>query len=210
VVRILAVLGPKGGVGKSTLASNLLVAARLDGLEAMGLDLDSQRSFAGWAATRTAAGREPACVVAEGRVAGWRDVLPTAAEPALIVVDTPPGLEGEDHLEGLRDLALEADLVLVPALPKGPTLVKLRDVGAALAAAGARLVFVLNETSPRRAMTAEARTYLREGAELCEVEVPSREDVHRAMTAGLAVVEDPRLGAAAEMAALWRFAAGRL
>ena len=38
--RLLTVLGPKGGVGKSTIASNLLVAARLQGIEAAGLDLD--------------------------------------------------------------------------------------------------------------------------------------------------------------------------
>jgi chromosome partitioning protein len=64
--RLLTILGPKGGVGKSTIASNMLIAARLHGIETAGLDLDSQRSFAGWAETRAAAGREPACMVAEG------------------------------------------------------------------------------------------------------------------------------------------------
>ena len=117
--RLLTVLGPKGGVGKSTVASNMLVAARLDGIEAAGLDLDSQRSLAGWAETRTATGREPVCRVAEGRVTSWRDNLPDAE---LVVVDTPPGLEGNSYLEALQDLVLASDLVLVPALPKGPDL----------------------------------------------------------------------------------------
>lgn len=100
--------------------------------------------------------------------------------------------------------------MLVPALPKEPTLIKLRDIGAALAASGTALAFVLNEADPRWKATADARAYLREGGELCEVEIPPRQDVHRAMGAGSAVVEDRHLGASAEMAALWGFAAGRV
>src|SRR3954454_11327762 len=190
--RLLTVLGPKGGVGKSTIASNLLVAARLQGIEAVGLDLDSQRSLAGWAETRAATGREPACTVAEGRVTSWRNALPDAE---LVIVDTPPGLEGEEHVAALRELALASDLVLVPALPKEPTYIKVRDIGAALVASGAELAFVLNEVDPRWKTTADARAYLREGGELCKVEIPPRQDVHRAMGAGCAVVEDDRLGA---------------
>jgi MinD-like ATPase involved in chromosome partitioning or flagellar assembly len=40
-MRLLTILGSKGGIGKSTLATNLLVAARLDGLDAVGMDLDA-------------------------------------------------------------------------------------------------------------------------------------------------------------------------
>jgi chromosome partitioning protein len=206
-MRLLTILGPKGGVGKSTIACNLLVAARLDGIDAAGLDLDSQRSFAGWAETRAASGREPACVVAEGRMQAWREALP---EAELVIADTPPGLEGEEHVAGLRELALASDLVLVPALPKGPTLVKLRDVGVAFADMGADVIFVLNEVDPRRAMATEARAYLKAAGELCKIEIPAREDVHRAMTEGLAVVENPRHGGASEIAKLWSFVAGRV
>jgi chromosome partitioning protein len=205
--RLLTVLGPKGGVGKSTVASNMLVAARLDGIEAAGLDLDSQRSLAGWAETRTATGREPVCRVAEGRVTSWRDNLPDAE---LVVVDTPPGLEGDSYLEALQDLVLASDLVLVPALPKGPTFIKVRDVAMAFAKQGAVVVFVLNEADPRRVATAEAREYLREAGELCEVEIPPREDIHRTMLEGVSVVEDGRFGGSAEMATLWSFVAGRI
>src|SRR3954447_5836390 len=158
--RLLTILGPKGGVGKSTIASNLLVAARLQGIEAAGLDLDSQRSLAGWAETRAAARREPACAVAEGRVTSWRDDLPDAE---LVVVDTPPGLEGDSYLEALQDLVLASDLVLVPALPKGPTFIKVRDVAAAFARRGAVVAFVLNEADPRRGASARARGRLRRG-----------------------------------------------
>ena len=37
---ILLVWGPKGGIGKTTLAIELVVAARLAGFDAAGLDLD--------------------------------------------------------------------------------------------------------------------------------------------------------------------------
>lgn len=185
----------------------MLVAARLDGIEAAGLDLNSQRSLAGWAETRTATGREPVCRVAEGRVTSWRDNLPDAE---LVVVDTPPGLEGNSYLEALQDLVLASDLVLVPALPKGPTFIKVRDVAMAFAKQGAVVVFVLNEADPRRVATAEAREYLREAGELCEVEIPPREDIHRTMLEGVSVVEDGRFGGSAEMATLWSFVAGRI
>ena len=58
-MRILAVLGPKGGIGKTTIAANLLVAARMKGLDAAGLDLDGQGTFARWAVKRAADGRHP-------------------------------------------------------------------------------------------------------------------------------------------------------
>src|SRR3954469_7657870 len=152
--RLLTILGPKGGVGKSTIASNLLVAARLQGIEVAGLDLDSQRSLAGWAETRATTGREPSCSVVEGRVTSWRDDLPDAE---LVVVDTPPGLESEEHIAALRELALASDLVLVPALPEGPSLTRLVTIPAELGAIGAAIVFVLNRVLKGRVRLGQAR-----------------------------------------------------
>ena len=165
--RLLTILGPKGGVGKSTIASNMLIAARLHGIETAGLDLDSQRSFAGWAETRAAAGREPACMVAEGRVTDWAAELPDAE---LVIIDTPPGLEGEEHVTALRELALRSDLVLVPALPEGPSLTRLVTVPAELGAIGVAIVFVLNRVVKGRVRLPQARAFLAEHGELCPVE----------------------------------------
>ena len=41
--RRVMVFASKGGVGKTTVASNLLVSAALDGIEAIGVDFDGQR-----------------------------------------------------------------------------------------------------------------------------------------------------------------------
>src|SRR4051812_44858495 len=111
VPRLLTVLGSKGGVGKSTIAENMLAAAALDRIEAVGVDLDHQGSLAAWAGKRYAAGTQPAVRVVAGYLTGWRDALEVAREPALIVADTPPGLLDQEHRTAARELALASHLV---------------------------------------------------------------------------------------------------
>src|SRR5690349_13949871 len=123
--RVLLVFSPKGGVGKSTAATNLLVAARLNRVATVGVDLDSQRSLATWADDRAASGREPHVRVVAAKVSAWREVLASERSTALAVVDTPPGLDSEDQVASLRELARASHLVIIPALPHGPTLRKL-------------------------------------------------------------------------------------
>src|SRR3712207_870957 len=67
-MRVLTILGRKGGVGKSTIASNMLVAAALDGIDGAGLDLDHQGSLARWAGKRYAAGIVPTARVVVGHM----------------------------------------------------------------------------------------------------------------------------------------------
>ena len=210
-MKIITVLGSKGGIGKSTLASNLLLAAQLDGIAVAGMDLDSQGSFAGWARKRNEAGVQPAVRVVAGDLIAWHDALEDAAEGVdLVVADTPPGLPDEDHRAATRELALASVLVLVPSLAEGPTLEMLGEVGAGLAELGAPVVFVLNKVDSRRRATREARAYLAEYGEVCDVEVPAREHVHQAMHGGLTVAEDKRLGGSGAMRDLWTFVADRV
>jgi chromosome partitioning protein len=205
---LVTILGSKGGVGKSTLAGNLLVAARLDGLDAVGLDLDPQGSLAVWAGKRAAAGAEPSARVMTGVVPGWRAVADSAAAP-LLVVDTPPGLPDREHRTATAELALASALAVVPALTEGPTLEMLGEVGGTLRDLGAPLVFVLNKVAARKRATPLAREYLSWFAEVSAVEVPAREHIHQAMHGGLTVVEDPRLGGCEAMRALWADVARR-
>jgi chromosome partitioning protein len=204
------VASPKGGTGKTTVSLNLVTAARLGGLDASGVDLDGQRSLAGWAATRTAERHEPAVRVVTGRIAAWREAL-DAAPASVQIVDTAPGVDDPDQLTGLLELARSADLVLMPTLPHGPSVRKVAEFGAALARRqGLDLWFVLNGTIAGRGVLAEARAYLRAHGPLCEIELPLRDDVHRAADLGLAVVEHKRLGGYEPFARLWAFAADRL
>src|SRR3954464_13479289 len=53
-MKTLALLSQKGGSGKSTLAVHLAVIAQAAGRRTVIVDLDPQRSAAGWWETRTA------------------------------------------------------------------------------------------------------------------------------------------------------------
>src|SRR3954469_8068281 len=109
---LMVVAGTKGGCGKTTTASNLLVSARLDRLDAVGVDLDWQGSLKTWAEDRVHAGRDPDVQGIAGRLTDWRDAVATSAH--LVVLDLAPGLEGQRDADALHELARAARLVLVP------------------------------------------------------------------------------------------------
>lgn len=109
-MKTLAILSQKGGVGKTTLATALAVAAEREGRSAAVFDLDPQASAAFWKDTREAEG--PAVVAVPS--ARLPHVLRAAEEGGcdLAIIDTPPFA---------KDIAFEAaqqaDLVLIPTRP---------------------------------------------------------------------------------------------
>jgi len=98
-MRTLLVANPKGGSGKTTLATNLAGYLAASGHRVGILDLDRQRSATQWLAMR-----DPALPVIEASHVGGHDWL---------VIDSPAGLHGK-NLE--RALKL-AEKVLVPIAP---------------------------------------------------------------------------------------------
>jgi chromosome partitioning protein len=209
--RTLTIFAPKGGVGKSTLATNLLVAARLEGLDAVGIDLDAQGSFQTWSQDRARQNRDPEARVIAARVSDWRDVFTQEGRRGLAVIDTPPGVDDDERLAAILELARASSLVLIPTLPHGASLRKLVDFGVALRDRfGVDAVFVLNQTIAGRSIVAEARELLHRRGMLCPVEIPQRDAILRALDIGEAVVEEPRTPGAAPLLSLWHFAAGRL
>src|SRR5690349_24704038 len=70
-MRMILLAAPKGGVGKSTVASSLLAAARHAGLRAAGLDLDPQLSLAWWAEQRQQRDLKPTAEVMPEALRGW-------------------------------------------------------------------------------------------------------------------------------------------
>ena len=106
-MQTILVANPKGGSGKTTLATN--VAGWLAGKRQRVVlrDLDPQRSSTEWLE------RRPALFP---RIGGrTRDVKhdPTDSKHDWRVVDTPAGLHGDD----LRDAVRRADVMLVPLTP---------------------------------------------------------------------------------------------
>ena len=107
-MQTILVANPKGGSGKTTLATN--VAGWLAGRrQRVALsDLDPQRSATEWLARRPAL--FPGIIgLAPGAKA--RDLKED--RPQWLVVDTPAGLHGDD----LRDAVRRADVMLVPLTP---------------------------------------------------------------------------------------------
>ena len=107
-MQTILVANPKGGSGKTTLATN--IAGWLAGKrQRIALqDLDPQRSASEWLA------RRPALfpgIVAAARDAKRRHVKESGAQ--WLVVDTPAGMHGDD----LRDAVRRADVMLVPLTP---------------------------------------------------------------------------------------------
>ena len=102
----IAIVSQKGGVGKTSLALNLAVAAELAGHAALIVDLDPQASAAAWSDSR-----EAAPVVVSAQAARLAEVLATGREhgAALCFIDTAPHAESP-----ALAAARAADLVLVP------------------------------------------------------------------------------------------------
>lgn len=105
---VIVVANPKGGVGKSTLATNLAGWLARQGHAVMLGDVDRQQSSRGWLALRPS-GLPP--------IATWQaqhgDVVRPPKGTTHAVLDTPAGLHGKRLDEVLK----LADRVLVPLQP---------------------------------------------------------------------------------------------
>ena len=105
---VIVVANPKGGVGKSTLATNLAGWLAHQGHAVMLGDVDRQQSARGWLALRP-----PGLP----RIATWEvlpgDIVRPPVGTTHAVLDTPAGLHGK-RLDAVMKLA---DAVLVPLQP---------------------------------------------------------------------------------------------
>lgn len=105
---VIVVANPKGGVGKSTIATNLAGALARAGKSVMLGDVDRQQSARQWLALR------PASLPP---ITGWDVVADEIVRPPKgtthVVLDTPAGLHGKRLDDALRI----ADHVLVPLQP---------------------------------------------------------------------------------------------
>lgn len=109
------VLNPKGGSGKTTIASNLAACFAVGGLRPALLDLDPQGSSMRWLRKR------PEDAPAIHGISGFERTaavtrsfaLRIPAECGVVVVDTPAAVEPQ----ALPELTRGADAVLVPVMP---------------------------------------------------------------------------------------------
>ncbi len=102
---VVLIVNPKGGVGKSTVATNLAGFFAGRGHPTMLGDLDKQQSALGWLARRPAAAAP---------ITSWNVDADRIARPPRgvthVVLDSPAGIHG--HL--LKDALKVADRIIVP------------------------------------------------------------------------------------------------
>ncbi len=105
---VIVVANPKGGVGKSTLATNIAGCLAVCGHAVMLGDVDRQQSARQWLALRP----PQLPVIRSWDVAGDHIVRPPKGTTH-VVLDTPAGLHGK-RLEAVMRIA---DRVLIPLQP---------------------------------------------------------------------------------------------
>jgi chromosome partitioning protein len=200
---VIAIVGQKGGTGKTTTAIGLAVAAAETGQTAVVIDLDPQANAANWRDRRQT--ENPAVMSAPP--SRLKQALETAASHAVdfVVIDTP-GKSDSAAIEAAR----AAHIVLVPLGPHIfhlETLPGLRDL---LRVAGDKpALVVLNGIHPQATRQAkEAKRMIADlfGFEVCPAHL-SRLDIYaESQTTGSTPLElEPKGRAALEIRRLHKF-----
>jgi chromosome partitioning protein len=168
-MKVVAVICRKGGVGKTTIATHLAVAAEKLGLVTVVFDLDPQASAASWGDHR-GKGSAPAVVAAQ---ATRLPLLLKEAEDQdadLIILDTPP------HADTTATAAVaKADLVLIPSRPSGLDLEALPASIQLARISGKRFFVILNAAPVQGHEVTEAQeAFAAEGIEVAPVVMHQR------------------------------------
>jgi chromosome partitioning protein len=203
-MKALGLLSRKGGVGKTTLAVHLAVLAQEAGRRTLLIDLDPQRSAAGWWKAREA----DTPLLLETTPDRLADMLGAAQDEGidLAVIDTRPSAEAD-----AVQVAKLSDLVLVPTRPGILDLRAILDTLDTAKGTARRSMVALNACKPSRGAgeasdTVDARHALAAFAvPVAPIAIVNRDAFSTALRTGLTACEaDPDSKAASEMHALWR------
>ena len=200
-LQVVAVVAEKGGVGKTTLALTLAVAAVQAGRKVAVFDLDPQATAAQWTDRRT---QEFPWVVATPATR-LDAAIANAKEQGVdfIVIDTPPHA-GTDAVEAAR----RAHLVLVPVEPHLYTLETLPKLGDLLKLAGdTPALFVVSKAAIQGKEAQDAAAYIAgQGFAVCPVTLYLRAAHRHAGNLGQTAQEyEPKSKAADESLQLYMY-----
>lgn len=197
-MQIITLAAQKGGVGKTTLAVNLAVAAQAAGVRTALFDLDPQESATAWSERR-----EAELPHVEPISARRLDQAIDAAEAngfALTIIDTPPAAGAEAAAAAQR-----ADLVVIPCRPSLIDLDAIKRTAQLITSTGRAGVVVLNAAPPTAStLLDDARTLAEAtGLRVARTVLRERSAYRAAWPYGLGVIEhEPKGKAAQEVAAL--------
>jgi len=211
---VIAVLNQKGGVGKSTLSTNLATAYARRGQKTLLADADSQGTARNWRGT----GPNP-----EEHGAAFPDVVGadtaesietlTGPEVAgafdVIVIDGPPGVSSDGPGAVTIEALKAADLVLMPVRPSGADLWATSDLAQLVttrqdATGTPDAAFVVMQADSRTNVAKEIRGALEElGVPALDARGGFRVAYTKALGKGVAVEDiQPSGKAAAEIEAI--------
>ena len=209
-MNIVAVVAQKGGTGKSTLASNLAVAAHRAGLRTLAIDADPQGSLVQWKRARGSDG--PA--VQPGKTSTLHPMRFAAERSGveLTVIDTRASA-----LDNSLEAAKAAQLTLIVARP---TPIDIRAISAtieALRPLQRPLAIVLNQAPALRggreplAVTEAVEALGVYGLPIAPAVVRARAAYQSAFMRGASPLElAPKGAAAGEINQLWTYVDARL
>lgn len=203
-MKTIALIGQKGGCGKSTLAVGLAVSAFRAKQAAVVIDVDPQATAANWK-DRREGNDNPAVVSAQASRLKQTLAVAEEADADLVIIDTA-GRSDDSSIAAAR----VADLVLIPSRPNILELETLPAVADILRLAGSPPAFVvLNGIHPSATKQAdEAREIVAGtfGLNCAPSHISQRSAYADAMATGRTPQElDPDGKAAAELDALYRF-----
>jgi chromosome partitioning protein len=183
---VVAFVGQKGGVGKSTLARALATSAMRAGMAIKTVDLDPQQAtITVWAQTRDRHKVSPSIKV--DVFVSVKDALASARSEELVVIDTPGGIG-----DAIGEIAPQATLLVQPTSPTVDDLYPAVLVFQALERVGIareRLAFALCRTLADEE-AASARSYLGGlGYAVLAGDVPEHLEYRKAMNEGRAITE---------------------
>ncbi|RSU73186.1 ParA family protein [Sphingomonas sp. S-NIH.Pt3_0716] len=204
-MKVVAILSQKGGVGKTTLATCLAVAAEADGKSTAVLDLDPQATASFWGDVRE--GETPAVSSLQAVRLGPVIAAARKAGTDLVIID---------GAAVARDVAFQAaeqaDLVLIPTKAAVFDTMSMTHTLALVRQLAKPSAVVLTFVSPKGQETADAISAIEQlGAEVCPATIGNRKAYFRAQSMGLAAQEfEPKGAAAAEIMALYTYTCNRL
>jgi chromosome partitioning protein len=198
---VAAVIMEKGGVGKTTVALNLAVAALQNGRNAAIIDVDPQATASNWTDRRP----DEKPWVVPTLTARLAQAIEQAKSQGIdfIVIDTPPH-SGSDAAEASR----RADVVLVPVEPHLFTLETLPKLGDLLKLAGnPPTLFVINKAATQGTEAENAAEYIKaQGFSVCPAILHLRAVHRHATNVGKVANEyDPDSKAAKEVLQLYNY-----
>lgn len=107
---VIAILNQKGGVGKTTIATNLAAVFAITGQRVQYIDADPQATALDWSATRTAASLFPVIGIPKNTL--HRDMPTLAAPYEWTFIDGPPLV-----FDVAKSAIMASDLILIPVQP---------------------------------------------------------------------------------------------